>query len=255
VPVIKKNVESKTRKTISIITATYNASENISQLIKSLQAQTDSEFEWVIADGESDDDTLSIINNVPDLNIKLDSKKDFGIYDALNRAVSVCSTDFYVVLGADDILYKDAISQFKKKIEENPGASFYCFSLNEGGRKIKKPKKGLFWLYGLGGECSGHAVSLLIRRSVHEKIGLYSKRYSICADQHLIGRAIYEGVPFVRSDVCVGLYGTDGFSAQNRLAGLCESFLVKYEICSIKSVQIILFIIRLIKFSFGGRRD
>jgi glycosyltransferase involved in cell wall biosynthesis len=45
VPVIKKNVESKTRKTISIITATYNASENISQLIKSLQAQTDSEFE------------------------------------------------------------------------------------------------------------------------------------------------------------------------------------------------------------------
>jgi len=246
---------SKQTKTISVITATYNAEKSINQLIQSLQNQSDKDFEWIVADGGSNDGTLSLIKDASDLNVNLDSARDCGIYDALNRAVSLCTSDYYIVLGADDLLYQNSIFLFKEEIKKSPGASFYCFALNEGGFRIKKPKKGKFWLYGLGGECSGHAVSLVIRRSVHQRIGLYSTKYTICADQYLVGKAVKEELVFKRSDICVGEYGIEGFSAQNRLASLCESFLIKHELCEFKILQVLLFILRLIKFSVGRSND
>jgi glycosyltransferase involved in cell wall biosynthesis len=248
VPVIKKNVESKTLKTISIITATYNASENISQLIKSLQAQTDSEFEWVIADGESNDDTLSIINNAPDLNIKLDSKKDCGIYDALNRGIELSSGSYYLVLGADDFLYPDAIENFRKNLTTHDNKAYDLVSASiMANDKIIRPMSGLGWLYGLGGETSGHSVGLLIKKELHVKYGLYSKKYPICADQKFVLSAIKHGVRINRLNFISGIYGTTGFSSEDMLGSLTEGFRVKVDVGYNLFNQYLLLTCRLIK--------
>uniref|UniRef100_UPI00344E8CBA glycosyltransferase n=1 Tax=uncultured Thermosynechococcus sp. TaxID=436945 RepID=UPI00344E8CBA len=47
---------------LSIITATYNAESDLPNLIASLVAQTDADFEWVVADGNSTDRTLELID-------------------------------------------------------------------------------------------------------------------------------------------------------------------------------------------------
>ena len=67
---------------ISIITAVYNAENHIQDLIESLRQQGDSNFEWVVVDGLSTDNTLEILKKIDDLNVKIISEADFGIYDA-----------------------------------------------------------------------------------------------------------------------------------------------------------------------------
>jgi glycosyltransferase involved in cell wall biosynthesis len=68
---------------ISIITATFNAASHLPDLVSCLRNQTYKNFEWVVADGGSTDDTLNILRTTKDLNVVLSSQPDFGIYDAL----------------------------------------------------------------------------------------------------------------------------------------------------------------------------
>lgn len=89
---------------LSVVTATYNAVQHLPNLIKSLRDQSDRDFEWVVMDGGSTDGTIELLKLVEDIKIVFKSQKDFGIHDALNRAVKVSSGTYYLVVGADDLL-------------------------------------------------------------------------------------------------------------------------------------------------------
>jgi len=90
--------------TISIITATYNAAAVLPRLVESLIAQTDQDFEWVVADGASTDGTLEILEQAKTRlkNVVVDSRPDFGIYDAMNRAIKLSKSSYYLIVGADN---------------------------------------------------------------------------------------------------------------------------------------------------------
>lgn len=90
----------------SIVTATYNASEVLPRLLASLSEQTFRDFELIIQDGASNDNTLSVIKDwkgrLP--HISLASAKDLGIYDAWNKALLRIQGRWVLFLGADDLL-------------------------------------------------------------------------------------------------------------------------------------------------------
>ena len=99
--------------TISVITATFNSASKIQGLLDSLRNQTDQDFTWIVQDGLSSDDTIERVQQSGIENLKVESARDFGIYDAINRALARCSTDYYVVIGSDDTFHPDAIRQYK----------------------------------------------------------------------------------------------------------------------------------------------
>jgi glycosyltransferase involved in cell wall biosynthesis len=237
--------------TISIITATYNARSYLPALIESLRKQTDKDFEWVVSDGDSKDGTQALISEIKDLKVALDSRKDFGIYDALNRGIELSTGSYYLVLGADDFLYPDAIENFRKSLitTDNTAYDFVSVSIMAN-NKIIRPKSGLGWLYGLGGETSGHAVGLLIKKSLHNRYGLYSNKYPICADQKFVLSAIKRGVNVNRRDFISGVYGTTGFSSEDMLGSLTEGFRVKVDLGYNLFSQYLLLTCRLIKNMF-----
>ena len=70
--------------TFSIITATYNSETTISETIDSLLSQDFNDFEILIIDGLSTDNTLKIARGYNDSRINIYSEKDKGIFDALN---------------------------------------------------------------------------------------------------------------------------------------------------------------------------
>src|SRR5262245_157296 len=107
--------------TISVITPTYNAATTLPRLIASLRTQTDRDFEWVIADGHSNDGTLEMLRGIDDLDIRITSQPDYGIYDALNRGVRTCSGEYYVVIGADDFFEPEAIRNFRSNVYDASG--------------------------------------------------------------------------------------------------------------------------------------
>lgn len=168
---------------LSIITATYNAALHLPRLIESLIAQTDQEFEWVVADGASTDGTLELLESARRRlrKVVVDSRADFGIYDALNRAVKIANGDYYVAIGADDYFFPDAIANFKDEcITTN--ADFVSAMVQINGKDIKYRKPRWMWLHGPSAIISGHAVGTAIKRSLHRKFGFYDLSYRVYAD-------------------------------------------------------------------------
>lgn len=236
------------RPLISIITATYNAAEHLPRLIKSLLAQIDGDFEWVISDGASTDGTLELLDEVNGLEIVVHSRPDCGIYDAFNRGLAIARGDYYLVLGADDRIYADAIKLFKKSIISGEYPDLVIGAVKMG-NKIRKafwsPENG--WK-GAHNIVTAHSVGMLIKKELHEVYGYYSLRYIICSDADFIKKLAYRSV---RAELCcdvVGEFSLNGSSNNNILKVLCENIEIQIKTEKHMLVQVMIFILRVIKY-------
>jgi len=237
--------------TISIITATYNAAEHLPRLIESLVAQTDQDFEWVVADGGSTDGTLEILEKAKSQlrNLVIDSRPDFGIYDALNKAVRLASCEYYLVSGADDELDKAAVENFKK-LALRTGADILTAAVAiMNGRHVVRRPSGASWFHGGMAYVTGHAIGSVFRKSLHNQksVGYYSKAYPIAADQLFVKRAVQSGASIAIGNFLAGRFGDTGVSSVNLAGTLSEFFCVQLETERWKGLQVALYILRLIK--------
>ncbi|MFL9609795.1 glycosyltransferase [Methylobacillus sp. Pita2] len=236
-------IDSKVK--ISIITATYNAAEVLPILVASLHKQTDQDFEWVVADGGSNDHTLPYLKGLSGINLVLSEQRDFGIYDALNRAIMLSTGDYYVVLGADDRLYPDAICEFKRAACHGPDIVTARVDSDHGVRLIRSGKP---FLRGQLAYISQHSVGTLIKKSLHQRFGYYSRRFPIGADQYFIKRVCdAEDTLIHQADFVAGYYPTTGVSGADIPGTMTEFFRVQLETERYPVLQILLFIARLIR--------
>lgn len=233
---------------ISIITATYNAADLLPRLVQSLKAQTDTDFEWVVADGGSSDDTLKLLHEAKAelRDVKISSQPDFGIYDALNRAIRLSARDYYLVVGADDWLDENCIFNFKKAIKENDADIYTAILECENGGFIKRPR-GKIWLYGMGGLITGHSIGSVYKKSLHEKFGFYSKKYPIAADCHFVMKAHHNGAKIQFCNFRSGVFGQKGVSSTDSIGSITELYRVQLDSGASIFYQTTLFIFRLIK--------
>lgn len=230
---------------ISVITAAYNASGHISRLISSLRSQTFQDFEWVVSDGDSSDGTLELLAQAVDLNLIVDSRPDFGIYDALNRGIKLCSGDYYLVLGADDILYPDSMEIIHATLLEND-SDIYSFLVNsESWINVNAKRKWPFF-YSQRAYIGAHSVGTIIRKQLHEKFGYYSKRFPIAADQYFIKQVCDAGATVEYIEKEIGMFGSSGLSSVDSLGQLTESLRVQIATGERKSVQLLLFFLRIL---------
>ena len=96
----------------TILTPTYNRGENLKKLYKSLLKQKDNNFEWVIVDDGSTDNTKEIIQQFlqeAKINLKYLYKENGGKHTALNFAINKIDTDLIFIVDSDDFLTEDAI--------------------------------------------------------------------------------------------------------------------------------------------------
>jgi glycosyltransferase involved in cell wall biosynthesis len=107
------------RPLISIVSLTLNCAEALALTATSLQMQDHPSFEWIIQDGGSTDDTLSVVEatNVPYL---IYQEADAGIYDAANRSIRHCRGEWVLFLHAGDWLAgPKALSNVMKSVDLN----------------------------------------------------------------------------------------------------------------------------------------
>lgn len=229
-------------RTISVITAVYNAESDIKKLAYSLQTQTDKDFEWIVVDGNSTDNTLKILYEMSDfINMKIISEPDFGIYDAFNKGIKCSSSEFYLVAGSDDYFYPNAIENYKQAIMNE--YDLYTASVKMGSR-IGKPL-GSSWRYGMLAFISCHSVGVMVRKKLHDKFGYYSNKFPIAADQLFIKNCCQNGVKVKVLDFISGEYGTTGVSATDMFGGCTEMFRVQLLTNENKWIQYFILILKL----------
>jgi glycosyltransferase len=230
---------------LSIITATHNAIEHLPNLIECLRNQEDKDFEWVVADGASTDGTLELLKSIDDLNIVITSQEDFGIYDALNRGIKASSGEFYLVMGADDLLYPNAVRDYKDAIED--GVDIVTATIKIGDGVSTAGARGGSWFAAQFAYISGHAVGSIYRKSLHNKYGYYSRKFPIAADQLFILKSCKSGAKIKIVDQIVGEHLLVGVSSVDIIGSMSEYYRVQLDVGENKLLQTVLFILRLIK--------
>jgi glycosyltransferase involved in cell wall biosynthesis len=104
---------------LSIITITYNAEQYLERTIQSIENQSVQDFEYIIIDGKSKDDTLKIAEKYKSRINKLISESDKGLYDAMNKGLKNASGDFVWFMNAgDEINDNQAVEKIYKVISD-----------------------------------------------------------------------------------------------------------------------------------------
>jgi len=104
---------------ISIIMPTYNRAHLLSRAIESVLNQTDPNFELILINDGSPDNTEEVIKKFTDKRIvHLKHEKNRGVYAGINTGLNAATGEFITLLGDDDELYLDALANVFLKIKE-----------------------------------------------------------------------------------------------------------------------------------------
>lgn len=185
---------------ISIITITYNSARTLTRAIQSVCRQTYKDIEHIIVDGESADATLSIIKEFASQypQIKYISEQDYGIYDAINKGISMATGDIIGILNSDDELADNSVLEHIVQTMEDTQADIlygdlvYC---KYEALKHNPPTIVRYWKSQAfdpkslkRGWMPAHPT-IYCRKRVFDTVGLYRTDYRISADYEFILRA------------------------------------------------------------------
>ena len=93
----------------SIITVTKNTEEKIDKTIQSVLSQSYKNFEYIIVDGHSKDDTFNKIKKYKNKKIKIFSHRDKNFYEGLNFAIKKTKGRYISILNSGDLYFSDSI--------------------------------------------------------------------------------------------------------------------------------------------------
>lgn len=105
---------------ISVVTVVYNSKALIENTVKSIINQSYSHIEYIVVDGGSTDGTIDILNRYKKNISTLISEPDRGIYDAMNKGISLATGDFVVFINSGD---KFSSPDILEKIFSNSNAA------------------------------------------------------------------------------------------------------------------------------------
>lgn len=102
---------------ITVFTPTYNRAYCIENLYRSLLRQTDRDFEWVVVDDGSTDDTEALISSFMaenEIRIVYVKQANGGKHTAINRGIELANGELFIIVDSDDYLTDDAVAVIKR---------------------------------------------------------------------------------------------------------------------------------------------
>ncbi|MCA9135466.1 MAG: glycosyltransferase [Planctomycetales bacterium] len=109
----------------SFVTVSYNQRQYLSQAMQSILSQIDSDCEYIVMDGGSDDGSAELIRQYADSLAYWCSQPDNGPACALQDAVDRCRGEYLMYLNSDDYLLPGAVAKIRHAIDKNPGFDVY----------------------------------------------------------------------------------------------------------------------------------
>ena len=217
-------------KTFSIVTVVLNARYDLIDTIKSLRQQNHKNFEYIIIDGGSTDGTLEVINNNLDIIDKWKSEKDSGIYDAMNKGISLCEGRYIGMLNAGDKYKQNGLELINNYLIDTD-FDFIFGSVMKKALRYGYRKYRIYWNFDFA---SSHSSGFFIKDEAQKKLGKYNLKYKISSDYDLFYRMIVkekmQGLATKKNDL-IGIFksGTSYSSKFSFIDHLNEETIIRLD--------------------------
>jgi Glycosyltransferases, probably involved in cell wall biogenesis len=170
----------------SVVIPLYNKENNIALTINSVLNQDFHDFEVLIVNDGSTDNSLSVVEKIADERVRVIDKSNGGVASARNMGIQAASYDWIAFLDGDDLWKPDYLSKMKKLINDFPEASFW-------GCQFIKQEKGhdriANSIHGKRGYVNNFfqkqaeallisSSSVIIRKDCFEKVGYFNEGYT-----------------------------------------------------------------------------
>ena len=191
---------------ISIITVTKNSEKFLEECILSVNNQSYKNYEHLIIDGNSTDNTVNLIKKHESKIKYWISESDNGLYDAMNKGINRCSGDIIGILNSDDIYFEQTLKIVNDYFNSSKNLDFLFGSVYK--HKLLhgyNPNK-IRWSFGF---YTSHSVGFFIKKESQLKVGLYNLKYKYSSDYDLFYRMIIKfkmkGIATKKNEILVNL--------------------------------------------------
>lgn len=203
---------------ISVITVNYNNCDGLLKTIKSIINQSYRDIDFIVIDGGSTDDSLSLLKKYQnDINYWV-SENDKGIYDAMNKGILASSGDYIIFMNSGDSFYNESVLEdfiSLHPIEDIVYGDIFINYLN-GRKKVKRMLKkltiGNSYNFTITHQAIFHKASLF-------KEKYYSVDYKLISDWIFYNEAIFLGnASYKYIDLIIANYESGGLSSNIKTA-------------------------------------
>ena len=218
----------KSTPLFSIITVTYNAADTLMPTLSSVKNQTCQLYEHIIIDGASADGTIGMVQKFDNPLIRFISAPDNGIYDAMNKGLSIAEGDYVIFLNAGDTFHSNqTLQEIAWEIEKHdyPGVVYGQTQIVDAKRHLVGPRhltapQNLTLQDFANGMVVCHQAFVALRRIAPG----FNPRYRFSADYEWCIKVLQHSrhnvlLPGVMID-----YLQEGVTTRNRYKSLMERF-------------------------------
>lgn len=212
---------------ISIITPTFNSANTLDGTINALLRQTFLDFEYIVIDGASKDGTIDRIKSFATqfeqkgIELTIISEPDKGVYDAMNKGISLASGKLIGITNSDDWYEDDALEIMWEKftdgtVDQNSSMLF--------GIERQWKDGNIYMVYRRGEAYISEGVlphaTFFVSSEVYKKYGAFDLSVPVLADYDFYSRCVRDGAI---------LRGVDRVISNFRLGGISSSFFDFYQ--------------------------
>lgn len=199
----------------SIITVSYNSEVTIRDTIESVLQQTYCNYEYIIIDGASTDNTLKIIKEYEEKfqgRLRYISEPDQGIYDAMNKGIRMADGDIIGIINSDDWYEKNTLENIVSEYREQNYVIYYGCMRTVDSKSGKEIRCAIYSHEYIRDAMINHPT-MFVSKKVYEDFGVYDQSYKASADYDFTIRMVNEkNIAFVPVYKILANFRTGGAS-------------------------------------------
>jgi glycosyltransferase involved in cell wall biosynthesis len=210
---------------ISIITINYNDASGLYKTLESVFLQNFTDFEYIVIDGGSTDESLDYIQKFQDIHEKKDlvskpkfqwvSEPDSGIYNAMNKGIIRASGEYCLFINSGDVLFNEFVVKNLMKqhlIADIITGNAFVAGKNNYLQLTKAPERITFYTFFLNTII--HQATL-IRTSSIKELGFYNENLKILADWEFFIKALFlHHCNYQAINITISVFDNSGISSQ-----------------------------------------
>lgn len=211
---------------ISVVTVCFNSGATIGDTLASVAAQDWPDYEHIIVDGASADDTMAVVGAHAHARLKAISESDEGLYHAMNKGLGLATGDYVIFLNSDDFFARpDVLSLVVARLGETGADCLFAdteFVKRDGvtpANRIYSARRFRKWWIRIG--IMPPHPSMFVRRHLLLGLGGFDTSFRISADFDLIARALLkEGGSWAVMPVVITIFRIGGLSTSGLATNL-----------------------------------